>query len=232
MNDASGTMTEKPLFSDVVRARHSTRAFLPDALSDDLVRAVLEDAALAPSNCNTQPWDVHIVAGAARDALSKALCQACDEGRRTFDFSFDRTAYPDRFGECGDAQAASYYGAMGIPRDARDQRREAAMRNLTFFGAPNVCLLFMPAVGDNVRVAGDIGMFAQTLLLSLVAHGLAGIPQTFLGFFADTVRESLGVAGDRKLLFGISFGFADESDPVAPYRIGRLRVEEFATFHH
>ena len=105
------------------------------------------------------------------------------------------------------------------------------MRNLTFFGAPNVCLLFMPAVGDNVRVAGDIGMFGQTFLLSLVAHGLAGIPQTYLGFFADTVRECLGVPSDRKLLFGISFGFADESDPIAPYRIGRLPGEEFATFH-
>jgi nitroreductase len=224
-------MTEAPLFSNVVRARHSTRAFLPDPISDDLVRAVLEDAALAPSNCNTQPWDVHIVSGEKRDALSNALCQAFDEGRRTFDFSFDRTAYPERFGECGDAQAASYYSAMNIPRDAHDQRRDAAMRNLTFFGAPNVCLLFMPAVGDNVRVAGDIGMFGQTLLLSLVAHGLAGIPQTFLGFFADTVRECLGVGSDRKLLFGVSFGYADECDPIAAYRIDRLAVEEFATFH-
>lgn len=231
MNDVNRAMFEQPLFGDVVRARHSTRAFLPDPVSDGLVRAVLEDAALAPSNCNTQPWDVHIVAGETRDALSKALCQACDDGRRTFDFGFDRSLYPERFGECGDAQAASYYGAMGIPRDAHDQRREAAMRNLTFFGAPNVCLLFMPAVGDNVRVAGDIGMFGQTFLLSLVAHGLAGIPQTYLGFFADTVRECLGVASDRKLLFGISFGFADESDPIARYRIGRLPVEEFATFH-
>jgi nitroreductase len=224
-------MTEAKLFRDVVRARHSTRAFLPDPVADDVIRAVIEEAALAPSNCNTQPWDVHIVSGDARDALSRALCQAADEGRRTFDFSFDRAAYPGRFSECAEAQAASYYGAMGIPRDAHDQRRAAAMRNLTFFDAPHVALLFMPAVGDNVRVAGDIGMFGQTFLLSLVAHGLDGIPQTFLGFFADTVRACLGVASDRKLLFGISFGYADESDPNAGYRMSRLPVEEFVTFH-
>jgi len=224
-------MTETLLFGDVVRARHSARAFLPDPVPDDLVRAILADAACAPSNCNTQPWDVHIVSGATRDALSQAFCDAFDEGRQSRDFSFDRTAYPERFGECGDAQAASYYGAMGIPRDAHDQRREAAMRNLKFFGAPHVCLLFMPAVGDNVRIAGDIGMFGQTFLLSLVAHGLAGIPQTFLGFFADAARELLGVGNDRKLLFGISFGYADMNDPIAAYRIGRLEPEAFTTFH-
>jgi len=219
------------LFRDVVRGRHSTRAFLPDPVPDAVIRALLDDASRAPSNCNTQPWDVHIVSGAKRDALSRALVEAFDEGNRTLDFGFDRTAYPDRFGLCGDAQAASYYGALGIARDARDERRAAALRNLTFFDAPHVCLLFMPDVGDNVRVAGDIGMFGQTFLLSLVAHGLAGIPQTFLGFFADTVRACLGVPPDRKLLFGISFGHADEAHPIAGYRIDRLGIEDFTTFH-
>lgn len=50
-------------------------------------------------------------------------------------------------------------------------------RNLEFFGAPHVVMHFMPEVGDNVRVTGDIGMYAQTLLLSLTAPGLGGIPQ-------------------------------------------------------
>ncbi|MFD9319117.1 nitroreductase family protein [Streptomyces sp. NPDC060053] len=43
------------------------------------------------------------------------------------------------------------------------------------------------------RTAGDIGMYAQNFLLSLAARGLAGIPQTVLGVYADTVREFLGV---------------------------------------
>jgi len=224
-------MPESALFHDVVRARHSTRAFLPDPVPDEIIRTILEDASRAPSNCNTQPWDVHIVSGAKRDELARLLGEAFDEGRQSRDFTFDRSQYPDRFGMCGDAQAAAYYGAMGIPRDAHDARRAAAMRNLTFFDAPHVCLLFMPAVGDNVRVAGDIGMFGQTFLLSLVAHGLAGIPQTFLGFFADPIRTLLGIEAERKLLFGISFGFADENHPIAGYRIDRLKIEEFATFH-
>ncbi|WP_256727214.1 nitroreductase family protein [Streptomyces acidiscabies] len=47
-----------------MRARRSVRTFLPTPLPPSDIRAVLEDARTAPSNCNTQPWTVHIVSGA------------------------------------------------------------------------------------------------------------------------------------------------------------------------
>lgn len=43
-------------------------------------------------------------------------------------------------------------------------------------------------------------MYAQRLLLSLAARGIGSIPQTSLGFFADVVREVLGVSAEFKLL--------------------------------
>lgn len=218
-------------FHDVVGARHSVRAFRPEPVADDLIREVLADAQLAPSNCNTQPWETHIVSGAARDALSAALLDAFAQSRFSPDFSFDRRDYPGASGRRGDAQAADYFGALGIARANHGDRRLSAARNLTFFDAPHVALMFMPAVGDNVRVAGDIGMYGQTLLLSLVAHGLGGIPQTFLGLFAEDVRRTLGIGDDRKLLFGISFGLPDPDSPIADYRIGRAALDELARFH-
>jgi nitroreductase len=218
-------------FHDVIRARHSVRAFRPEPVADNVIRDVLADAQRAPSNCNTQPWETHIVSGAARHALSAALLDAFAHGRFSPDFSFDRKHYPGPSGERGDAQAADYFDALGIARENHGDRRLSAARNLTFFDAPHVALLFMPAVGDNVRVAGDIGMYGQTLLLSLVAHGLGGIPQTFPGLFAQDVRRTLGIADDRKLLFGISFGHPDPAVPIAAYRIGRVPLEETVRFH-
>ncbi|MFG2469828.1 nitroreductase family protein [Streptomyces canus] len=66
--------------------RHRTRPtlprrFLPTALSSSDIRGVLEDAQTAPSNSNTQPWTVHVVSGAARDALAEDLLRAEEEGR-------------------------------------------------------------------------------------------------------------------------------------------------------
>lgn len=88
----------------------------------------------------------------------------------------------------------------------------------------------MPSVGDNVRVAGDMDMYAQTFLLSLVANGLGGIPQTILGGYGDTIRDVLGIEQSLKMLFGISFGYPDETAAANHYRIGRAPIEDSVIF--
>jgi nitroreductase len=194
-------------FHDVLTARHSVRDFLPTPVSEELIRSVLGDAQLSPSNCNTQPWDVHIVSGGKRDELSAAFISDFDAGNTSLDFSFDMSEYYGSYKERRQQQGAVYHQALGVKREDFDERRTISARNLTFYGAPHVALLYVPSFGDNVRVAADIGMYAQTFLLSLVAHGLGGIPQTMLGMFADTTRKILPIDENSKLLFGISFGY-------------------------
>lgn len=224
-------MSEPLFFRDVVRERYSVRHFLPQPVAEDTLCSVLKDAQRSPSNCNTQPWQTHIVSGSKRNALSKALLAADGEGQLTPDFSFDTSDFPGVYRERLKEQGAAYYQAIGVKREDYDQRRDASRRNLEFFGAPHVALLFMPEVGDNVRVAGDIGMYAQTLLLSLTAHGLGGIPQTMLGFYAETIRKELGVDPVLKLLFGISLGYPDRDHPANQYRINKVPLGESVIFH-
>lgn len=207
-------------FADLARSRRSPRKFLPDSLSPADIRGVLEDAQTAPSNSNTQPWVVHLVSGKARAALAKELLRADEEGRTSPDFTTDYGA--GTYLERSQSLAAGYYGTLGIERSDRKGRKAALRENLVFFGAPHVAFLFMPHLGDGVRTAGDIGMYAQNFLLSLVSRGFAGIPQTMLGIYADTVRGFLDVPDDLKLLFGVSFGMADPTAPVNP--VGRKRV--------
>ncbi|KQT35646.1 hypothetical protein ASG22_01085 [Chryseobacterium sp. Leaf405] len=89
----------------------------------------------------------------------------------------------------------------------------------------------MPSTGDNVRIAGDIGMYAQTFLLSLTANGLAGVPQTILGFFADTIREHLNISSEYKMMFGISFGFEDVEARENSVKMDRSPIAENVIFH-
>lgn len=224
-------MPNSKSFDVVVRERRSVRRFLSRPVPDGLLRTVVEQAQLAPSNCNTQPWQVHIASGAVRDRLSQALLAADEAGENSRDFSFSTADYPAVPHQRAKDQGAEYYKAIGVAREATEDRLIATKRNLDFFGAPHVAFLFMPSVGDNVRVAGDIGMYGQTFLLSLVANGLGGIPQTMLGFYADTIRSVLGVDESLKLLFGISFGFVDESAAESRYRIGKEPIENSVTFH-
>lgn len=217
-------------FEDLVRLRRSVRQFLPTALTIAQIEEVLSDAQRSPSNCNTQPWTVHIVSGAAKAALTQSLTMHATEGHFSPDFSWDETAFPDVMDARRREQGKTYYESLGIARNDTAGRHAGLLKNLEFFGAPHAAFLFMRTVGDNVRVAADLGMYAQTFLLSLAARGYAGIPQTVLGLFADPVRAALGVSDDMKLLFGISFGHAAPAAIDAPY-MPRAPLAESIVLH-
>jgi len=86
-------------FQEVVRQRKSCRQFLPEPVPADTIRAVLDDAQQAPSNCNTQPWVTHVVSGEKLRELAAAIKEANDAGQQTPDFSFDTDEFYGRYGE-------------------------------------------------------------------------------------------------------------------------------------
>lgn len=224
-------ITDTLPFHESVRVRRSCRGFLPNAVPDNILMAVLEDAQYAPSNCNTQPWNVHIVRGAKLREISRVLHQKNDVGEISPDFSFDMDAFYGAYEERKDRQGKAYYEAMEVARNDAAGRHRAASLNYSFFGAPHVALLFMPAFGDCVRGAGDIGMYGQTFLLSLASRGISGIPQTALGLYAGAIREVLAIPNEFRMLFGISFGYSNDVAPGNRMRMGRVPVTESVTFH-
>jgi nitroreductase len=54
-------------FLKLAEARHSVRAYRSDPLSDALVSIVLEAARLAPTACNLQPFQLHLLATKGRE---------------------------------------------------------------------------------------------------------------------------------------------------------------------
>ncbi|MEY8755452.1 nitroreductase [Peribacillus frigoritolerans] len=219
-------------FQDVIRTRRSYRNFLSTPIKEEVMREVLEDAQFTPSNCNTQPWDVHIVSGAKKKELTMALLKTQNEGSEAKpDFSFELKDYYGIYSTRQKEQGKAYYQSLGVARTDYEGRKRVSDRNFEFFDAPHAAFLFMPVIGDNVRVASDIGMYAQSFLLALAARGIGSVPQTVLGFHADVVREVLGVSKDMKLLFGISFGYPDVEALENRNRMGRDPIENNVSFH-
>jgi nitroreductase len=218
-------------FKEILRIRQSCRGFLETSVPDEMITSVLDDAKLSPSNCNTQPWETHIVSGDKLIELSEALLRENEAERLSPDFSFDMNEYHGRYQERYFNLGKTMYESFDVKREDKKGRKEVSDLNYKFFNAPHIAIPFMPSFGDNVRVGGDIGMYGQTFLLSLTAHGLAGIPQTSLGFFAGTIREILNVPSELKMLFGISFGYADPNALGNSFKLGRDPVTSNVTFH-
>ncbi|WCK80175.1 nitroreductase [Agrobacterium fabrum] len=225
------TIDETLSFKEATRMRRSIRGFLDKPVPESIIKEVLQDAQYAPSNCNTQPWNTHVVLGDKLKQLSILLHAKNDAGEFTPDFTFDQNDFYGEYRKRNHALGKAYYEAMNVMREDKDGRRRVGAMNYSFFNAPQVAFLFMPSFGDNVRVAGDIGMYGQTILLSLAARGLGGIPQTALGFFAGTIREFLGIPEELKMLFGISFGYVDESAPGNRIFMDRVPVDTSVNFH-
>ncbi len=215
-------------FNALLDQRRSVRGYLAEPALQELLNRVFEQAQRAPSNCNTQPWKVYVVSGQACENLRKKFPESVMQGKMTMDFDYQgkyHGVYKDRQYDA----AAQLYDAMGIAREDKEKRGEAFFKNFEFFGAPHVAFLFLPEQ-FAIREAADLGMYAQNLMLSLSAHGLASCPQTALSFDADMVREELGVDSTNKLLFGISFGYEDIENPANKCRVSRDGWQEHVHF--
>ncbi len=216
-------------FAEIVAARRSLRAYLPEAVDEQTLRQIFSVAQRAPSNCNTQPWVTHVVSGDKLDALRSAMPDRFMSGNFSMDFPYDGS-YEGVYKERQYAAAQVLYDAVGIKREEKDKRHVQFMRNFTFFDAPHVAFLFLPEP-FGLREAADLGMYAQTLMLSFTAHGLGSCPQTALSFQADYVREQLGIDASNKLLFGISFGYPDRDDPSSNAVTDRAETDDAVHFH-
>lgn len=216
-------------FSELIRSRHSPRAFLPEPIPAEEIRQILLDAQSAPSSSNTQPWNIHLVGGQQLQSLSAALIAEFDENGTNPDFTTDygTGVHPQRAQQLG----AKMYGLLGVEREDKGGRAEFVRENLRFFGAPHTALLFVPAMGDRIRASFDHGSYSQNFLLSLTARGYHGIPQGMVSLLAPTVREFLGVDDDYKLVAALSFGRGDESSPVFNTNPGRVPLSETVTIH-
>lgn len=220
-------------FSDAVHARHSYRGFLPKAVDEKTLKEVFELASWAPSNCNVQPWHVHVACGEVCNRLrGKMKAAAIENPNGNSDFPW-QGKFSGAYRERQICSALGLWEYQGVTREDREKRAWSWMRNFEFFDAPHVAFIFVTdQFPETLRLAADVGMYAQTLMLSLTNAGIGSCPQTSISCFPDMVREELGVESHFKLLMGLSFGYVDKTDAANNFRTDRESLEDTTKFHH
>ena len=225
MNDS---VSSGELFLNIVSSRRSMRDFKPYSVPQDIIASVFGGAQRAPSNCNTQPWFVHVVTGETLEQLRAELPAKFAAGEIALDFPYDGQ-YEGVYRDRQYASATALYDSLGIAREQKAERNAWFMRNFSFFDAPAVAFFTLPT-GFGLREACDLGMFAQTVMLGLTAHGLGSCPQTSLAFLSNVIRPTLGLGNHEQLMFGMSFGYPTEA-AVNEVRTDRAALEDVVTFH-
>lgn len=214
---------------EAIRERRSVRGFLERPVDPETLRHVFSLAQRAPSNCNIQPWRVLVASGSARDRLRAGLMEKVSKGtppNPDYDYpgKFDQP-YRQYQVDC----AVALYNEMGIERDDKVGRFKAMLRNFEFFDAPHIAFIGMnKAFGETVAL--DVGIYLQTLMLAMTAHGISTCAQGSMRSYPDLVREEFGVADDTRILVGLSFGYEDTDVPANRTRIDRADLSENVIF--
>jgi len=213
----------------LLKKRYSTRAYLDKPIPQPLLESIFTQAQQAPSNCNVQPWQTCVVSGEKKEQLKNALISTVMKGAAPNpDFNW----LPKYEGVHRDRQfgsANALYSAIGVTREDKQGRQRAMIRNWSFFDAPHVAFFTMDKYLD-IMGAVDLGIYAQTLSLILAEHGLSSCMQGALGQFPDPIKAALNLPEQRGILFGMSFGYADENAAVNNTRTEREDMENAVTF--
>ena len=213
--------------------RRSIRAYLPTPVPRATIEEILRVAAHAPSGTNTQPWQVCVLTGAAKERLSARIVAAYDDpaerARHTEEYAYYptewRSPYIDRRRKVG----WDLYGLLGIGKADKERMHLQHGRNYTFFDAP-VGLIFTI---DRVMQQGswlDYGMFLQSVMLAARARGLDTCPQAAFTQFHRLIADELQLPPERMVVCGMSLGHADPRAVENTLATEREPVAGFARF--
>jgi len=216
-------------FEEVVNSRYSARMFRPQPVPDETIRRILELSQQTPSWCNSQPWQLVVTRGEGTERLRRRLYEhARSGGRPAPDFPFPAAylgIYRERRKVCG----VQLYQALGIGRDDKAAATEQSLENFRLFGAPHVAIV---TTAEALGAYGmlDCGLYVQTFMLAARSLGVDSIAQAALASYPQLLRELLGLPDDRKIVCGVSFGYADAAHRIHSYRTERAAAEEAARF--
>jgi nitroreductase len=209
--------------------RYSCRAFKPDPVPRAVIERIARTAQRTASWCNSQPWHATILSGAETERFRKRMYESAASGADAApDFPWPREylgVYLARRRESG----FQLYDAVGIAKGDKVAAAKQALENFNFFGAPHVAII---TTTEPLGVYGavDCGAYVSNFMLAAQALGIGSIAQAALARRSDVVRDHLKLADDRRVVCGISFGYAKHDDIINSYRTSRAPLAEAVTF--
>ena len=141
MDAAANQQNRIDVLEELLNERYSVRAFQPREVPRETIEHILKVAQRTASWCNSQPWQVVIASGEAKERFRKAIyTEAASGAPDNSDFPTPREylgVYLERRRESG----FQLYNTLGIPRGDKAAYAKQALENYNFFGAPHVAVI-------------------------------------------------------------------------------------------
>lgn len=216
---------------EAILARKSVRAFKPEAIPLDDLRALLDVARFAPSGGNLQPWKMIVVTGDALGevaALGQATIAANPRGEADA-----HPIYPAVVAEPHRSRrykvGEDMYAILGIARDDKFARLGQMAKNYQFFGAP-VAIFFVIDKSMGHGQWAHMGMLMQTICLAAQARGIATCMQEAWGMVRNTLAQHFELPDNEMIYCAMALGYEDTEASINKLRTERAPLDEIAVF--
>lgn len=210
---------------ECIKTRKSIRKFRPEPVPIETLLKVIDAAKWSPSYKNSQPWEIVVVSGEKKEALSKLLIELIEKGAESCPDLAAPQSWPPVIEARISALMKKRSEETGKDLNSPEVRKKSKIANFRFYGAPHGIFLFQDSSLTEWSIF-DMGLFAQSLMLAAHAYGLGTVPQAFLTDYAKQVKEFLGVPEAKRLVLGISIGHPDLESPVNSFRTERIGTDE------
>lgn len=221
------------IVDDNIKARRSIRAFLPKPVAKQDLLDLLEVSGRAPSGTNTQPWQVYVVTGDKKKAISDEIVSIFNDPdalkEHTEEYCYYPSTWIDPYISRRRKVGFDLYGLLGLGKGDKEKMQAQTARNYTFFDAP-VGIFF---VIDRVMQQGswlDYGMFIQNVMLTAKARGLDTCPQAAFTQFHRVIAQHLDLKPEQQLVCGMSLGYADTTKIENTLVTERVAAQSYAHF--
>jgi nitroreductase len=219
---------EDVILETLLKRRHSCRSFQTTPVPRDTIERILSLAQRTASWCNSQPWQLTIISGAALDQFRTIMLEQAQHNAGKSDIAFP-TAYTGPYRDRRRACGIQLYKAVGVTRDDPQGAARQALENFRFFDAPHAAIVTTQAeLGPYGAV--DCGAYVSNFMLAAQSLGVATIAQAALANHSQAIKEHLSISTDRHVVCGISFGFENDAHPANQFRTARASVNDVVTW--
>ncbi len=215
--------------------RRAIRRYLPQPVSDDLVREILTEARWAPSATNTQSTYVYVLSGEPFRQFRADLREyALSEAPPAPDLGGSPELPPllqarqDDLFQTRASFIAAEEGRMGVPLQVPPLPPMVVAAEV--YGAPLLLVLAMPKGIGVPYGCFDAGLFAQSIALAAHARGLGTCIAASLVRYPDLLRKVIPGTEDKSFVIAIALGYPEWGAPINRFPRTRVPVDEFTVF--
>ena len=214
-------------FKELMKARHSARYFLSKEIPENILKEIISTSLMAPSWCNSQPWNIYVASGNTISEIRKIFIQKNNE--KIKGYSDMEPGHRTNFSERSQKHMESLYKDVDeINKNPKSRNFGEVQKDL--FGAPTLVYLTLAKGYTNYSVL-DLGGLEMSIMLAAKDNGVDSIPAYETIKYPDVIKKYCKIPDNEDIIIGIALGY-EEDNAINKYRAKKMTVDECVHFYN